>query len=180
MKKGYKCITIVLLAFVLLFITINSAMAAPQVDEIKLTPKEVQQDSTKTFILKFHNNGSCNITEVWINVNSNFKNVKWNTCPPDWGANFLDPNNKNEITWITFRNPMKPCETFSFSYEAKAPSKVGDYKHEWGVKADNGPWQSNGETKVVTKVIPEFTTIAIPVVAILGLVFLFSRRKRKD
>lgn len=27
--------------------------------------------------------------------------------------------------------------------------------------------------------IPEFTTIAIPVVAILGLVFLFSRRKRK-
>jgi subtilisin family serine protease len=28
--------------------------------------------------------------------------------------------------------------------------------------------------------IPEFTTIAIPVVAILGLMFLFSRRKRKE
>ena len=31
-----------------------------------------------------------------------------------------------------------------------------------------------------TAPIPEFTTIAIPVVAILGLLFLFSRRKRKE
>lgn len=30
-----------------------------------------------------------------------------------------------------------------------------------------------------THVVPEFTTIAIPVVAILGLLFLFSRRRRK-
>ena len=28
--------------------------------------------------------------------------------------------------------------------------------------------------------VPEFTTIAIPVAAILGLMFLFSRRKRKE
>lgn len=31
-----------------------------------------------------------------------------------------------------------------------------------------------------TAIIPEFTTIAIPVATILGLVFLFSRRKRKE
>ena len=38
-------------------------------------------------------------------------------------------------------------------------------------------------TASVTKemhVIPEFTTIAIPVAAVLGLLFLFSRRKRKE
>jgi len=32
-------------------------------------------------------------------------------------------------------------------------------------------------TTVETTVIPEFSTIAIPVVVILGLVFLFNRRK---
>ena len=30
------------------------------------------------------------------------------------------------------------------------------------------------------EVVPEFTTIAIPVATILGLLFLFSRRKRKE
>ncbi|MDI6886249.1 MAG: PEF-CTERM sorting domain-containing protein [archaeon] len=33
-------------------------------------------------------------------------------------------------------------------------------------------------TTIETTVIPEFTTIAIPVAAILGLVFLFNRRRR--
>ncbi|MFZ2071542.1 MAG: PEF-CTERM sorting domain-containing protein [Halobacteriota archaeon] len=32
----------------------------------------------------------------------------------------------------------------------------------------------------ITHTVPEFTTIAIPVAAIIGLLFLFSRRRKKE
>ncbi|HDM37046.1 MAG TPA: PEF-CTERM sorting domain-containing protein [Candidatus Syntrophoarchaeum butanivorans] len=55
----------------------------------------------------------------------------------------------------------------------------GDYYHD--AKAEGKVFGITVEetiyTNVLTKVTPEFSTIAIPVVAILGLVFLFNRRK---
>ncbi|RLI14445.1 hypothetical protein DRO49_06205 [Candidatus Bathyarchaeota archaeon] len=46
------------------------------------------------------------------------------------------------------------------------------------VKAMNGDGYWSKQKTITNPAIPEFTTIAIPVAAILGLVFLFSRRKR--
>lgn len=56
--------------------------------------------------------------------------------------------------------------------------KVGKYTVTLTVTDDEVISKSDTDV-VVADVIPEFTTIAIPVTAILGLLFLFSRRKRK-
>jgi len=60
----------------------------------------------------------------------------------------------------------------------------GDGKYDYGPYKWNDPeccscTDDNEKTKC-NQPIPEFTTIAIPVIAIIGILFLFSRRKRKE
>ena len=63
-----------------------------------------------------------------------------------------------------------------------APTLVGEYDVIVDVDQDGILDSSDlidAEVKVGFEVIPEFTTIAIPVAAILGLLFFFNPRKRK-
>ena len=171
-----ESIALVLLTFVLLSITAYPAMAAKTQAKGNLTPKQVYVESTNIFTLEVNNTGDYNITRVVIRVNPAFKNVEGLT-PPGWSrADF-----GNNITWIAREKPIPPSCKSSFSYKAKAPSKTGTYKHQWEVKDEKGgEWKSDDTTSVVTEVIPEFTTIAIPAAAVLVMIFLMSRRKRKE
>jgi hypothetical protein len=70
--------------------------------------------------------------------------------------------------------PPKPAILIDVCYKDK--SKPIEIK----VRAKNGDGYWSVVKTFVNPAIPEFTTIAIPVATILGLVFLFSRRKRKE
>ena len=95
---------------------------------------------------------------------------------PGWGFNF-DPNNYN----------ISAYESVNSDLEISVPSTaaVGEYYHTVNATAYTPGMELLGivqfaiYTNVPTTVIPEFTTIAIPVAAIFGLFLLIRRRKQK-
>ena len=69
---------------------------------------------------------------------------------------------------------------FTWSYTASGLGKLTLSGYASGIDAiSRGAVTSVTVTSDPIEVIPEFTTIAIPIVAILGLLFLFSRRRKK-
>jgi len=79
-----------------------------------------------------------------------------------------------------FNLPAYGSKTVEMFITVASDASPGDYYHD--VKAEGIPFfgiavEKTVYTNVLTTVIPEFSTIAIPVVAILGLVFLFNRKK---
>jgi len=78
-----------------------------------------------------------------------------------------------------FNLPAYSSKTVNMFITVASDASPGDYYHD--VKAEGKVFGVTIEktvyTNVLTTVIPEFSTIAIPVVAILALVFLFNRRK---
>jgi len=64
----------------------------------------------------------------------------------------------------------------AFNY---ANPKTISYLTSWPLIVQTPQLYDNYDGELAVSQVPEFTTIAIPVAAILGLVFLFSRRKRK-
>jgi uncharacterized membrane protein len=96
---------------------------------------------------------------------------------PGWGFNF-NPNN-----YI-----IGPGDSVYSDLDITVPSDaaVGEYYHTVNATAYDpilGEWlgviQFTIYTNVPTTVIPEFTTIAIPVAAIFGLFLLIRRRKQR-
>ena len=78
-----------------------------------------------------------------------------------------------------FNLPAYASKTVDMYITVASDASPGDYYHD--VKAEGKFLGETIEetvyTNVLTTVIPEFSTIAIPVVVILALVFLFNRRK---
>ena len=78
-----------------------------------------------------------------------------------------------------FNLPAYSSKTVNMFITVASDASPGDYYHD--VRAEGKAFGITVEetvyTNVLTTVIPEFSTIAIPVVAILVLVFLFNRRK---
>jgi len=110
-------------------------------------------------------------------------------------VNVTSQVNWDETVHLSITNPISGWNyTFSendfnlSAYESKivdmfitvaSDASPGDYYHD--VKAEGKvsgiTIEETVYTNVLTTVIPEFSTIAIPVVAILVLMFLFNRRK---
>jgi len=78
-----------------------------------------------------------------------------------------------------FNLPAWDSKTVDMFITVASDASPGDYYHD--VRAEGKAFGITVEetvyTNVLTTVIPEFSTIAIPVVAILALMFLFNRRK---
>jgi len=78
-----------------------------------------------------------------------------------------------------FNLPAFGSKTVDMFITVASDASPGDYYHD--VRAEGKVLGVTVEdtvyTNVLTTVIPEFSTIAIPVVAILVLMFLFNRRK---
>ena len=78
-----------------------------------------------------------------------------------------------------FNLPAYASKTVDMYITVASDASPGDYYHD--VKAEGKVFGITVEetvyTNILTTVIPEFKTIGIPVVAILGLVLLFNRRK---
>ena len=68
----------------------------------------------------------------------------------------------------------------SLTMDVPGDESIGEYYHDVHAIATFMGWviEETTYTNVLTTLIPEFTTIAIPVVALLGL-FAFYRRKQK-
>ena len=99
-------------------------------------------------------------------------------CSEDCNYTINDPG-KTWLTGIKFDEGYGDNETRTVSFTLQPDFKIGEV--EVCIKAG----QDDPACDVVTGPvncnvpIPEFTTIAIPVAAILGLMFFFNYRKRK-
>ena len=106
-----------------------------------------------------------------INVNNNF----FDPTVPVAGTVF-DGFTKLLTTTVTLSDyGISPSEIFAIEFEIK---DVGDNIYDSATFIDNLRFTS-GQTPGTdpTNEIPEFPTIALPMVAILGLAFMFQRRK---
>lgn len=88
--------------------------------------------------------------------------------------------------WVYTFDPVEfdiePDEIVLSTLSMNVPSDAapGEYYHDMKASGEflGVEIESSVYTNILTTVIPEFTTIAIPVAAILGLIFLFNRRRR--
>jgi len=98
--------------------------------------------------------------------------VHLNVTNPISGWNYTFSENDFDL-------PAYSSKTVNMSITVASDASPGDYYHD--VRAEGKVLGVTVEdtvyTNVLTTVIPEFSTIAIPVVVILVLVFLFNRRK---
>ena len=108
------------------------------------------------------------------------KNIDDGTEEKDWKI----PDNN-----ITFDYESSESNPYYYNFTKVAPDQIGNYSLELQILATNLTKEvgksgnvhsflvASGEEPITT--VPEFTTIAIPVVAILGLLFFFNHRKRR-
>lgn len=158
-----------LMALVLLVMAIGTVTAVPITIDVAPIDNEVLPGEDATYTV--HVISDSNVAE---DIKLYIPEAQKKT---GWGYIFT-PNDEFTIS---------PYGTVDCTLTISVPggTSVGSYYHDVNGIAryydpDFEEW-FEGESAyldVLTTVIPEFTTIAIPVAAVLGLVFLFNRKRR--
>ena len=131
-----------------------------------------------------------NDSELFMPENVTFSINRTSECPgwlsdvdcwnPDWDYTFnpsqvkLETQNDYNVSILTIEVPADatPGKTYYHAVEAKA---LNELNYEMG-----GGIVRIYVTHTDVNNIPEFPTIAVPVIAVLGLVTMFGRRNNKD
>jgi len=149
------------IALVLALVTISGVEASPGIT-LDITPinDKVLPGETASY--------EANVTSQV----SGDETVHLNVTNPISGWNYTFSEND-------FNLPAYSSKTVNMFITVASDASPGDYYHD--VKAEGNvsgiTIEETVYTNVLTTVIPEFSTIAIPVVVILVLVFLFNRGK---
>jgi hypothetical protein len=183
-KMVGKCLIAVLLTVLLLM---NAVNAQPPIglQEVEFSPSATITPGDEV-----------TVTITWWIVNNVYIDYTGPFClkiclkdpvteyePPDWTMYI-------EKDFTDFESPS-PLNPFSHTFTKSAPDVCGEYNLEVQILACSDETSrevgnsgnthyllvASGEDAVTT--VPEFTTIAIPVVAILGLLFVFNHRKHR-
>ncbi len=150
------------IVFVLVSVTISLVEASPGISlDITPTNDKVLPGETASYKVKVTSQVSMDET-VHLSITNPISG---------WSYTFSEND---------FNLPAYGSKTVEMFITVASDASPGDYYHD--VKAEGILFfgitvEETVYTNVLTTVIPEFSTIAIPVVAILGLVFLFNRRR---
>ena len=178
------CLIVSFLAVLLLSNTVSAAngpVGPPiGVQEVEFSPSDtVLPNENITVTIKWWiTNSTYNETYYGpFRLKIGLKNDLTGTDIEDW---------KNHTT-ENFGYPANESNPYTYEFTKNAPNEIGKYTLEvqitaTGITKEVGKKNryllvASAEEPVTT--VPEFTTIAIPVAAILGLFFFFNHRKRR-
>jgi len=137
----------------------DSAYSAKFVSQSEPDPVTIEAGATKWVKIKFKNTG----TKSWVNEGKNFIS-----------AYTMEPRNRNSVFFGTGWNSpqqigrmagtVKPGEVGELGVFLHAPEKVGTYKEEFHLAAENWSWIENGyfylDIRVVPKIVDETQDIS--------------------
>ena len=158
------------------------AGTAAAITSIQRNPNSISvaDGETDTFTVTVHPSLTTNDGDVGVEMHSATGIENFNIVIKDEGANILASGTGDTgVTALSISYTNGVARVFSVEV-----TNTGAPGGQYGIKfaANDGAFKWGNDASIWAEVesgIPEFTTIAIPVASILGLLFFFNHRKRK-
>jgi len=128
----------------------DEGYAARYVSQSELDPIAIEAGATKLVKIKFKNTG----TKSWVNDGKNFISA-YTMEPRDRDSVFFGTGWNSPKQIGRMAGTVKPGEVGELGVFLHAPEKVGEYKEEFHLAAENWSWVENGYFYLDIKVVPK-------------------------